>query len=344
MRRLALALLIGLLLPATGRGARPIVGAWVDGSRLPTARTGLSAVVVDGTIYALGGVGQARNASLATVEAYDIEHRDWRATAGMAVDRVAFGATAFGGSILVAGGASRRGGAFLRAVETYNPALDVWTDRAGLARPQPGRQGLAVAKVGNRVVAVGGIPGVRGARVAAAAQSYDFKLNQWTLVASMPTARTGLAAEAVDGKLYAIGGSDTDGPVASVEEYDPARDRWVRKRDMPTPRAFCASTVANGRIYVIGGVDHQWGAPSRVVEVYDPRQDGWRRVADLPSPRIFAAAVAHAGRIYVLGGQDRPGPAPVLDSVLVYDTGFRGPFSVSPRDTLITTWSSLKVE
>jgi hypothetical protein len=48
--------------------------------------------------------------------------------------------------------------------------------------------------------------------------------NQWATKAPMPTARGGLGfAAASNGKLYAVGGSDTSSnPLATVEEYDPA--------------------------------------------------------------------------------------------------------------------------
>jgi N-acetylneuraminic acid mutarotase len=56
-------------------------------------------------------------------------------------------------------------------------------------------------------------------------EEYDPVTNTWTTMANMPTPRFGLAAVAVNGKIYAIGGwagsagSYTD--LAKVEEYTP---------------------------------------------------------------------------------------------------------------------------
>ena len=61
----------------------------------------------------------------------------------------------------------------------------------------------------------------------------------WTRKADMPTARTALAACAVDGKIYAIGGAPRNQVVtATVEQYDPATDTWTTRASMRTPRAF----------------------------------------------------------------------------------------------------------
>jgi N-acetylneuraminic acid mutarotase len=337
MNRMAAALLVGSLLSAMGEGAEARVGEWVSGRRMPSARVALVAAVWDGTIYVTGGVGPARNARLKTVDAYDIEEDYWTAREDMLLVWMPSAATALRTEILFAGG-----GGILARVAAYDPATDTWTERARLPAPPPERQQLALAMVRNRVLAVGGKPGLHGAVASSAVHSYDPALDEWALRTDMPTARLGLVGGTVAGKVYAIGG--WNGAISgAVEEYDPVVDQWVQKKDMLTPRAYASSVVVNRRIYVIGGTEAV-GGPGVVVDAYDPARDTWRRLADLPNPRDAAAAVTYEGKIYLLGGQSGAGLAPVLDSVLVYDTGFRGPFSVSPRDSLITTWSALKSE
>jgi N-acetylneuraminic acid mutarotase len=340
----ALLLLTGGLLSLVCGTAEAQVGEWVKGRRMPSARVALVAAAVDGTIYAIGGVGPARNAFLKTVEAYDIEHDDWTPRADIGLGRAAFAAAALQSTILVAGGVSEVG-RFTPSVEAHDVETDTWSGRADMTHPPHGRQSLALAVVKQRVYALGGHPGLNlnWGRKAAQVESYDPVLDLWTARADMHTARGALVAGVVNGKICAIGGADDDGVIASTEEYDPVADRWTKKRDMPTARAGASAVVVNGLIYVIGGVDAP-GAPSVAVEVYDPSRDRWRRLAGLPNPRSWAAAATHEGLIYLLGGEVGGGLAPILDSVLVYNTGFRGPFSVSPRDSVITTWSTLKVE
>ena len=71
--------------------------------------------------------------------------------------------------------------------------------------------------------------------------------NRWTALAYVPTARDHLAAAAVDGRLYAVGGR-IDGNysrnLTSNEAYDPATDRWEQRAPMPTARSGIAAPAA----------------------------------------------------------------------------------------------------
>ncbi|TRO45881.1 galactose oxidase, partial [Candidatus Bathyarchaeota archaeon] len=58
--------------------------------------------------------------------------------------------------------------------------------------------------------------------------------NSWTTKKSMSTARGGLGVAVVNGKIYAIGGSNNDAQLAVNEEYNPATDSWISKSPMPT--------------------------------------------------------------------------------------------------------------
>ena len=338
-RTARVALVVSILLSAVGGVGHARVGGWTKGRRMPVGRVALSAVVVDGTIYAIGGMPAPRDRLTETVDAYDIARDEWHATADMIDTRAAFGATIFDGRVFAAGGCGDIG-AYIPNVEAYDPSTGAWTKRGELTHH--GRQGLALSVVKGRVYAIGGHPGPQWRGASAAVESYDPTTDLWTPRADMPTARTGLVTGVVNGKIYAIGGGDEDGPSAAVEEYSPATDQWTKKRDMPTPRSYPSAAVVNRLIYVIGGAAND--GTSVAVEVYDPGRNRWRPAAELRNPREAAAAVAHEGRIYLLGGQHAGGVAPILDSVLVVDTGFRGPFPVSPRNSVITTWSELKVD
>lgn len=142
----------------------------------------------------------------------------------------------------------------------------------------------------------------------------------WSPVASMPTARFGLAATTGRyGMIYAIGGSTGLGvntSVGTVEAYDPNTDSWSAVAPMPTARRFLmAATDRYGRIYGIGG-----GSATgfrNTVERYDPETNSWSTVASLPAPLCCGgAARGPDGRIYVAGGFNALGQ---FSSMLAYD-------------------------
>ena len=127
----------------------------------------------------------------------------------------------------------------------------------------------------------------------------------WSPVASMPTARFGLAmATGKHGIIYALGGSmGLAGPIVpTVEAYDQKTGSWSTAAPMPTPRRYLmAATDRRGRVYAIGGA--LAGVFRSVVERYDPATDTWSAVSPLPIALCCGAATTgRDGRIYVIGG------------------------------------------
>ncbi len=144
--------------------------------------------------------------------------------------------------------------------------------------------------------------------------------NNWAKKADMPTPRFGLSANAVDGKIYAIGGWGAAGKMSGVEEYDPATDTWTTRTDMPTARKGMATCVMNGKIYAFSGSDrvatHDGQGLLTAAEEYDPAADIWTKKEDIPTARFGAAALAVDGKIYVIGGW---GPGFFWSVVEMYD-------------------------
>jgi N-acetylneuraminic acid mutarotase len=135
----------------------------------------------------------------------------------------------------------------------------------------------------------------------------------WITRQPMPTARHDLAAVALNGKIFAIGGST--GSEDQVEEYDPATDAWAARASMPTPRDQLAAAAVNSKIYVIGGRLKN-GSEMVTVEEYDPATDSWATRQPMPSGRSGLAAAVVDDKIYVIGGWDNAGS---LNTVEIYD-------------------------
>ena len=138
----------------------------------------------------------------------------------------------------------------------------------------------------------------------------------WRTAASMPTKRTEVAAAALDGKIYVVGGFEKPSLAnvlnfaitRSVEMYDPATDRWTSKVPLPVGLHHVGIDVVDGRLYVIGGYAQSafsvW-KPVATVYVYDPAADSWTERAPMPTARGALSVTEHNGKLYAIGGFDR---------------------------------------
>jgi len=108
----------------------------------------------------------------------------------------------------------------------------------------------------------------------------------------------------VNGKIYALGGESSGGPVNTAEVYDPSTDIWGTAVPMPSAREALAAAVAlDGKIYAMGG--NNFIAQNyllNTVEAYDPSANVWSTVAAMSNSREYMAAAAFNGIIYALGG------------------------------------------
>ena len=129
----------------------------------------------------------------------------------------------------------------------------------------------------------------------------------------MPTARGGLDAAVVDGKIYAIGGGV--GASNRNEEYDPTTNTWAIKAAIPTGRSNLATVTIQNKIYAIGGSadEYPW-MPIAKNEVYDPSTNTWATKAEMPTARTQMCANNVNDQIYVMGGFELVGPNDVEPS------------------------------
>ena len=321
-------------------------GGWTRKADMPTARTGLSACVVDGKIYAIGG-GPANQVVTSTVEQYDPATDTWIKKASMRTPRTFFGAGVVNGKIYGIGGYGS-GGGHLSSVEEYDPVADTWTTRA----PMPTvRDHLSCGVVDGKIYAIGGL--TKSSTVCTpAVEEYDPATDTWTRKADMPSGRGEMACSTVDGIIYIIGGCPTGGTglagraVSTVEAYDPATDAWTTKANMQFARCFLSTGVVNGKIYAMGGCANPYNSSElSSVEAYDPATDTWRKLPDMQVRRKSLASAAVNGKIYAIGGVSAAGWDPALSTVEEYEIvppppDFNGDGTVDIKDLLrlIQSW------
>jgi non-specific serine/threonine protein kinase len=287
-----------------GESAPPVQVAspWRRLAPMPTARQYLGSAVMDGTIWALGGLGGGSVGS-DRVEGYDPVVNGWKEGPRLPDRLHHLTVVTYKGEVVVIGGwiprgedpsAGTSGRVFaLRAV--------MWVRLPSHNRP---RGAAAAAVVGDRIVVVGG---QANGRMVGTTEVFDGQ--QWTEGADIPTPREHLAA-ASDGQfVYVVGGRalSPDKNSAALERYDPARDRWQRLRDMPTARGGLAAAVVGGQLFAVGGE-----RPTSVlgtVEAYRIATDTWSKAPSMRTPRHGSSLAALGAALYSIGGSPRPGHA-----------------------------------
>ena len=132
----------------------------------------------------------------------------------------------------------------------------------------------------------------------------------WQSLPDMPSARQELATAVLNGKIYVMGGFDSQRhSTNTVDVYNPATGIWTSARPLPVLVNHNAAAVVAGKIYQFGGTKNLF--------VYDPGTDSWSELATPHFQHGFTAAVGVIDdKIYVAGGVDAQG---VGNEVEVYD-------------------------
>ena len=193
----------------------------------------------------------------------------------------------------------------LSVVEYYNPVTGVWTVAdSSMITP---RSTAGAAVIDGKLYVVGGNDRkLRSKPVYNVLEVYDPATDTWASKASMPTARWGPGAAALNGKLYVFGGAQSSAVFFDILEiYDPATNSWSTGPSMPIKLFGPAVTVVNNKIYVAGGLEFT-PAEERddvaTVMVFDPVLNNWLTIGAMPTGRGQGAAGVINGTIYVVGG------------------------------------------
>jgi N-acetylneuraminic acid mutarotase len=226
----------------------PVANTWTTKAPISSARTDIGVGVVNGVLYAIGGVDSAVSDA---VEAYEPVTNTWTTKASMPTPRAGLRVGVVNGVLYAIGGDSAPS-SHSHTVEAYDPATDSWTTKA----PMPStRSYFGVGVVNGIIYVVGGAPSPNSLPELGTNEAYDPVTDTWTTKASMPTARHLMGIGVVNGVLFAVGGDiQCCTFIATNESYDPVADAWTTQTSMPTQRAGPGVAAVNGVLYAIGGV------------------------------------------------------------------------------------------
>ena len=214
---------------------------WTELAPMPTARGALTASEAGGRVYVIGGSivpkwskqpgltltwgGEQSNVN----EVFDLATGRWSVANPMLQGRNHMESGTIDGKIYVVGG--RVGSAFVGAAtnisdnEAYDVAADTWSPAALMPTP---RSGVECAVLNGRLHVLGGegyAAGLQG--TSNYHEVYDPKSNSWAIYPPMPSRRHGFAIGVIDGRIYAITGSDVAGNGGGVATGIQANEVWV---------------------------------------------------------------------------------------------------------------------
>ncbi|HOV28231.1 MAG TPA: kelch repeat-containing protein [Pseudobacteroides sp.] len=284
----------------------PKEGIWKKNTDMNHLRSYFSSTVLDGKIYAIGGIGGVNLGlgGLDSVESYDPANDTWTLEPKMSVPRVDASAVSLNGKIYVMGGfddlLSRS--TFYDSMEEYDPATKTWSLKAKMPEMRCSHEAVAlngyIYVIGGSKVVYNSATGQYKMESTDKVLRYDPSTNKWSTAGSISIPRRDFGAEVANGKIYIMGGYDaSDKLTTSIEEYDPSKDTWTTKNPMPVASAHFGTATANDKIYIIGGTGN-----NRSFKEYDPVTETWTDKGGYPFAGERHKAEIVDNRIYTMGG------------------------------------------
>ena len=191
---------------------------------------------------------------------------------------------------------------FSSGFAAYTPYASAWTSTSPIVISG---HSLGATVLNEQVYAAGGMGysnAVNQTVYRNELERYDQNGQLWVERQVMQYARGGLGLSSANGKLYAIGGTDSTATALDyVEEYDPATNSWATKASIPSATTEMAIASHGNLIYIFGG-RNAGGSVLNAVRIYNPAANTWTTAANMPIARFGAGAAVIDGKIYVAGG------------------------------------------
>ena len=279
---------------------------WMLFDPLPAPRKAMGFVAEGTTLYVIGG--EDTSGTVAGVTAYNIDLRDhpvvgqlagWTPKAPLPEPQSHLAVAVLDGKIYAVGG--ERGGVPVPTASVYDPATNLWSTLPPLPAA---RTDIAAAAVNGKLYVLGGATNSSGHAAPQGLDTvsvYDPATRQWTAGAPMPTARSGLAAVTLNGRIFALGGQNSGTSLKTMEVYDPQKDTWGSAPTMLDSRSnLAATTRSDMTIYALGGFGD--GETSNSVQVFDAQTGKWTSGPSMVSGAAGLGVAIVAGKIYTAGG------------------------------------------
>jgi N-acetylneuraminic acid mutarotase len=284
--------------------------SWTTLSPMPTPRGGFGLAVVNGKIYAIGGIN-GNNLPVSTTEEYNPQTDEWTSKMPMPTPRSGFAISVYQNKIYVIGGTVGNG--YVGNTEVYDPPSNTWETKTSMPTP---RADLCANIVNDKIYLIGGKkyssinPFFNETNIN---EVYDPASDSWSTKTPILTPVQGYASAVANGKIYVVGGSleslslENTLISAANQVYDPQTDNWSLAAKLPNLDSYGAAAATEGflapsRIYFIGG--YSSGEFSSQTQAYNPVKNSWSIVDPMPTPRAYLGVAVVDDVLYAIGGFD----------------------------------------
>ncbi len=267
---------------------------------LPEPRAGGRIVMVDSSIFYLGGSGYSLMAG--NNWEYDTNLIKWISNPEMPTKRAEMATAEVSGKIYVFGGWLGNSFGMTDKAEVYDVQFKTWETLPN----------LPVKLTSARAVSIGKDIYITGATTGET-NSYFFKYNvDDSTYESLPMYKqpSGNSCLLTDGKnIYLLGGqSYLRGQYTWHDHlfvFNVQAKKWTTKAQIPIPLANASAVLQNGKIYVIGGKS-TYGTDNKGVKktflIYDIKRDQWDDSYSLPFNICDQQSIISNEKILTFGG------------------------------------------
>lgn len=284
-------------------------GEWITRTPIPIAVQEIYPVMLNGSIYLVGGFDIDSNA-VSNFQVFNPMNNTWSTETDFPHVRHHVNLAVANGMIYAMGGYEITGRTRFNLLTTmyeFNPTNHIWNIKSPMPTP---RAEMSVVTYDDKIYAIGGRPD-NPTEASNANEMYDPLTDTWTVLSPMPSGRRHSSAAIIDSLIYVVGGrvqaAGQTLNVEALEAYSPASDTWYILESLPENKSATAVAAYNGKLYVFGG--EKINQPQRLfntVDEYDPATDSWRNINVMITPRHGTSAVTIADTIFVIGGGDSP--------------------------------------
>ncbi len=269
--------------------------------QLTFPRIGLSAAVLDDSIFFSGGALEWGGPYSTLIEIFNVGEGTWSYGEPTATGRWQSATIAAGGKVFIAGGNNYEGGTGynLAEIDVFSKETGEWT----LESLSQGRFGIGAIAYGNKVFFAGGAMLNMGTLIMEytdVIDIYDLETDTWSTDA-LSVARGLVGAAAAGGKVFFAGGATGENAATDIiDVYEVSTGEWTVEY-LSEPRAFVAAIDYDSLVFFAGGVQPN-GIASPIIDVFNVQSGEWEDLLFLWTPRIVNAmkvmnALVFAGNI-----------------------------------------------